>query len=109
MAFDTGSSDLFVPSTNCGESCDGHKLYNSSASSTSKDLGQEFTFTTRDGSEVNGELFTDVVTIAGMTVRGAMFIFLLSTHMSPHRRRPRRLALQRVRKLLTVPVSWRTA
>ena len=112
VAFDTGSSDLFIPSTACGESCNGHKLYNPSASSTSKDLEKEFALTYRDGSEVNGEQYTDVVAIAGLVVRGTVFfsfIFLLSIHMSRHRRRPRRLVLQWVRLLLTVPGSWRTA
>ena len=78
MAFDTGSSDLFIPSTACGESCNGHKLYNPSASSTSKDLEKEFALTYRDGSEVNGEQYTDVVAIAGLVVRATVFFRLFS-------------------------------
>jgi cathepsin D len=88
VAFDTGSSDLFVPSTSCGASCEGHKKYNPSASSTSHDLGKEFALYPKyesdsdssepDQSDVNGELYTDVVSIAGLVVRGAVFFLLFS-------------------------------
>ena len=111
--FDTGSSDLFVPSTSCGSSCSGHKSYDPSASSTSKDLKSGFTlnFGVEATSAVTGEQYTDVVTIAGLTVRLAMFFFSLpaSANMSHHRRRTRRLALQIVMSVLTVPRSRLTA
>ena len=76
MDFDTGGSDLFVLSTTCGETCAGHKLYNPSASSTSKDLGKTFSLTYGDGSTVQGKQYTDVVSIVGLTVRGAMLPLL---------------------------------
>ena len=76
MDFDTGSSDLFVPSTTCGKTCAGHKLYNTSASSTAKDLGKTFSLAYGDGSTVQGEQYTDVVSIVGLTVRGAMLPLL---------------------------------
>ncbi len=66
--FDTGSSDLFLPSPVCGADCSGHKLYDPSASSTAKDLHETFSLSFEDGSTVEGELFTDVVSIAGLTV-----------------------------------------
>ncbi|KAI0299938.1 acid protease [Russula brevipes] len=65
--FDTGSSDLFVPSSSCGSTCDGHRKYDPSTSSTSKDLGKPFTLTYGDGSTVSGEQYTDVVHVAGLT------------------------------------------
>ena len=67
--FDTGSSDLFVPSTNCNSTCSGHKLYDPSASSTSRDLGKTFSLAYGDGSTVSGEQYNDTVTIAGLCVR----------------------------------------
>jgi cathepsin D len=66
--FDTGSSDLFLPTPMCGANCSGHKLYDPSASSTAKDLLKTFSLSYVDGSTVEGEQFTDVVSIAGLTV-----------------------------------------
>jgi cathepsin D len=68
VSFDTGSSDLFVPSKNCGSSCSGHKSYDPNASNSSKDLGKTFFLRYGDGDTVSGELYTDVVNIAGLTV-----------------------------------------
>ena len=66
--FDTGSSDLFVPSISCDSSCSGHVAYNPSASSTSHDRGQTFSLTYTDGSTVSGEQYSDNVIIAGLVV-----------------------------------------
>ena len=93
----TGGSDLFVASMNCNSSCLGHKEYDPSASFTSRDLGKNFTLEYDDGFEVstvNGEQYTDVVTIAGLVVRGDMSTFFppRSAHTSHLRRRTRRLA-----------------
>ncbi|KAH9958947.1 acid protease [Russula dissimulans] len=65
--FDTGSSDLFVPSSNCGSSCSGHNTYDPSASTDSQDLGISFSITFGDGSSVSGEQYSDVVSVAGLT------------------------------------------
>ena len=67
--FDTGSSDLFVPSENCDSSCSGHNAYDPHASSTAHDLGKTFTLTYGDGSAVSGEEYGDNVIIAGLVVR----------------------------------------
>jgi len=67
--FDTGSSDLFVPSPSCGETCSGHKVYYPSASTTSHDLGKTFSITYGSGDNVLGEQYTDAVTIAGLTAK----------------------------------------
>lgn len=65
---DTGSSDLFLPSPSCDSSCSGHKQYNPGASSTAHRLSESFALAYGDGSTVFGEQFTDVVSIAGLTV-----------------------------------------
>ncbi|KAF9520569.1 hypothetical protein BS47DRAFT_1378756 [Hydnum rufescens UP504] len=63
--FDTGSSDLFVPSTLC-LSCGSHTRYNTSTSFTAKDLGRPFSHQYPDSSSVSGKLFTDTVSVAGL-------------------------------------------
>ena len=80
--FDTGSSDLFIPSTSCDSSCSGHEKYNTSASSTSHDLKKHFTLTYGDGSSVNVEQYTDVVTIAGLKVRESTLYFFFAVEHS---------------------------
>ena len=66
--FDTGSRDLFLPSPSCDSSCEGHKTYDPSASSTSRDIGESFILEYGDGSTVSGELYTDEVIIASLIV-----------------------------------------
>ncbi|KAI0064447.1 acid protease [Artomyces pyxidatus] len=65
--FDTGSSDLFLPSSTCDSTCQGHTAYSSSDSSTSSDVGKTFQLQYGDGSTVSGEQYTDTVSIAGLT------------------------------------------
>jgi cathepsin D len=83
----TGGSDLFVASKNCNSSCSGHNEYDPSASFTSCDLGKNFSLEYEDGFEnstVNGEEYTDVVTIAGLVVRGVcLFSAAKRSHVSP--------------------------
>ncbi|KAG8797102.1 hypothetical protein FRC20_005065, partial [Serendipita sp. 405] len=67
--FDTGSSDLFLPSSSCGSTCSGHTAYKSSSSSTSKSLGKKFSLSYGDGSTVSGDQFKDTVKIAGLTAK----------------------------------------
>ncbi|CAL1715400.1 unnamed protein product [Somion occarium] len=61
--FDTGSSDLFLPAAACNASCDGHKRYDPTNSSTSQ--SRELTFRLRygDGSTVSGDQYNDTVGI----------------------------------------------
>ena len=77
MDFDTGSSDLFLPGSDCDSTCDGHTLYNPSASSTSSDFGQTFQLQYGDGSTVGGEQYTDIVSLAGHEVRPYRSEFIL--------------------------------
>jgi cathepsin D len=65
--FDTGSSDLFLPASNCNTNCAGHTLWTTSKSSTAKSLGKSYSLAFGDGSTVSGTQFSDTVTIAGLT------------------------------------------
>jgi len=67
VQFDTGSSDLLLPSPACGANCSGDTLYDPGASSTAKDLSKTFSLSFADQSAVDGKIFTDVVQIAGLT------------------------------------------
>lgn len=64
-----GSSDLFLPGINCRASCQGHRIYNTNASSSSQALGRNFSLAYGDGSTVQGDQFRDSVTIANLTVK----------------------------------------
>ncbi|KIJ29295.1 hypothetical protein M422DRAFT_269368, partial [Sphaerobolus stellatus SS14] len=64
--FDTGSSDLFLPGTNCRVNCQGHKAFNTASSSTARDLKKTFSLAFGDGSTVEGEQFSDTVTIGSL-------------------------------------------
>jgi len=68
--FDTGSSDLFLPSTDCDATCDGHTLWDPTTSSTADDTNMAFSLAFGDGSTVNGTVFMDTVTVAGLTATG---------------------------------------
>ncbi|KAG8891043.1 hypothetical protein FRB98_000052 [Tulasnella sp. 332] len=81
--FDTGSSDLWVPLTNCTTSADPvdptastkcfGDLFNCSASTTCHGSSTIFNITYEDGSQTSGKVATDTVTIAGLTVHSQGF------------------------------------
>lgn len=73
MDFDTGSSDLFLPSISCDSSCDGHARYDPSASKTSVDLNRTFDLMYGSGDSVSGEQYNDTASIAGLTVPYRIF------------------------------------
>ncbi|CAG2114064.1 unnamed protein product, partial [Medioppia subpectinata] len=63
VLFDTGSSDLWVPSSTCrSAACRFHKRYNSARSSTYQPNGQHFSIQYGTGSAA-GYLSTDTMTI----------------------------------------------
>nr|VWO98977.1 Probable mitochondrial substrate carrier (Putative mitochondrial carrier protein) [Ganoderma boninense] len=65
--FDTGSSDLWIPSKSCS-SCGSHAKYNP-AHSGKKQSGS-FSISYGDGSTASGTPYTDTVTVGGVTVTG---------------------------------------
>ena len=56
-----------MPGKDCGDTCSGHTAYDTSKSSTAQDLGQQFSLQYGDGSTVSGEVYSDTVTIGGLT------------------------------------------
>ncbi|CAF3935365.1 unnamed protein product [Adineta steineri] len=76
--FDTGSSDLWVPSIKCSSLCNNHNRYNSNASSTYQVDGDYFLITYGDESYAEGYFDNDVVTINGLTVTNQLFAEVLN-------------------------------
>ncbi|KAG9024367.1 Type I transmembrane sorting receptor [Tulasnella sp. JGI-2019a] len=64
--FDTGSSDLWLPTSACS-GCFGN-TYITGSSSTYKGSSTPFSITYEDGSSATGTVATDTVTVAGITV-----------------------------------------
>ena len=69
QVFDTGSSDAWVP----GEGVTGYTIFNVSASSTAEDTGRDFAIRYGDGSTVEGPVYQDTITVAGLTAKQAWF------------------------------------
>ncbi|KAG8875096.1 Type I transmembrane sorting receptor [Tulasnella sp. 332] len=69
--FDTGSSDLVIPLSNC-KGCAG-ELFNAKKSTTFKDTKKPFNITYEDQSGAAGTVCTETVTVAGVTVKGLSF------------------------------------
>lgn len=72
LDFDTGSADLWVFSTETESSdVDGQTLYNPSDSSTAQLLsGETWSISYGDGSSSSGDVYSDVVTVGGLSVSG---------------------------------------
>jgi hypothetical protein len=69
--FDTGSAALFLRGPSCS-ACIGHHIYNSTQSTTAKDLGTNTTLAFGDD-EVEGEIFMDNISAGGFEVSACWF------------------------------------
>jgi hypothetical protein len=77
VVFDTGSSDLWIPSSSC-TSCGNHRRFDPSESSTYSD-DDSFKFTIQYGSgEVKGYSATETVELGGLSLRNIQFGEVLS-------------------------------
>jgi len=81
--FDTGSSDLWVPSSSCTSSgCSPHHKYSASSSSTSSKKSGTFSIEYGDGSTASGPIYTDTVTVAGLSATSQYFSAVTSESSS---------------------------
>ncbi|GFO43654.1 cathepsin d [Plakobranchus ocellatus] len=76
VVFDTGSSDLWVPSIHCrfwrNGACRNHNSYDRESSRTYKSVGEYFNVTYQAG-DVFGHLGKDSVTVAGIRIENQTF------------------------------------
>ncbi|KAI9315308.1 aspartic peptidase domain-containing protein [Dichotomocladium elegans] len=78
VTFDTGSADLWVPSSKCPPSECPNVNFNEKASSTFKNLNEPFSIQYGIGS-ANGSYATDTVSVGGLTVRNQQFGLAIQT------------------------------
>ncbi|CAE6487008.1 unnamed protein product [Rhizoctonia solani] len=72
--FDTGSSDLWIPSSTCTTpKCSSKNAFDASKSTSSKKQEGEFKITYGDGSGVSGPIYADTVTVAGLSAESQLF------------------------------------
>ncbi|PIL33581.1 hypothetical protein GSI_04204 [Ganoderma sinense ZZ0214-1] len=84
--FDTGSSDLWVPSTNCSDAQFAKKKkYDPTVSSTGVRTDKEFILRYGDGSSVSGPVWQEVIQVASITVKDQYFapVHILSDSFAP--------------------------
>ncbi|KAF8934633.1 aspartic proteinase IV [Dissophora ornata] len=70
LDFDTGSSDIWFPSSTCKTAaCKSHRRFNTGKSSTYKKDGRKWSIEYGDGSSASGTLGSDMVDVGGVKVR----------------------------------------
>ncbi|KAF9430061.1 hypothetical protein BGZ94_008495 [Podila epigama] len=70
LNFDTGSSDIWFPSSTCSSAeCGKHVRFDASKSSTYQNDGRSWTISYGDGSKASGYLGSDMVNVGGIAVR----------------------------------------
>ncbi|KAI9028887.1 aspartic peptidase domain-containing protein [Phycomyces nitens] len=72
VTFDTGSADLWIPSSKCPSQSCPFSRFNESKSSTFRSLDERFGIQYGIGS-VNGTYATDTVTVAGVSIKNQQF------------------------------------
>ncbi|CAE6501640.1 unnamed protein product [Rhizoctonia solani] len=83
--FDTGSADLWVPSSSCrSQGCRSKNVYTSTSSSTAKEIAtsQKFSISYGDGSTASGPVYTDTVSAGGLSVTNQSFSAVTSESSS---------------------------
>ncbi|CAE6459097.1 unnamed protein product [Rhizoctonia solani] len=83
--FDTGSADLWIPSSSCQtEGCQNKNVYTFSSSSTAKEVSssQKFSISYGDGSTASGPVYTDTVSAGGLSVTNQSFSAVTSESSS---------------------------
>jgi Eukaryotic aspartyl protease len=69
--FDTGSSDVWLPSTSCSR-CVGHHIFIEEKSSSFQLIGKNWSLSYADGSYISGRTATDSVSIGDIHYEGQM-------------------------------------
>ncbi|KAG0368859.1 hypothetical protein BGZ54_000999 [Gamsiella multidivaricata] len=70
LDFDTGSSDIWFPTSTCtAPACKSHRRFNAAKSSTYKKDGRKWSIGYGDGSSASGILASDIVDVGGIKVR----------------------------------------
>ncbi|CAH1408069.1 unnamed protein product [Nezara viridula] len=84
VVFDTGSSDLWVPSSHCwfSFSCYNHKYFKDSKSSTFKNIGKSVSIEYGTGS-ISGTTVQDKLTVGNISVPEQVFIAATSISKDP--------------------------
>lgn len=81
--FDTGSSDLWVPSSNCSDAaCKAKNKYTANKSDQARAVPGNFSIRYGDGSSTSGPKRSDVVTVAGISATNQTFSSVTSLSAS---------------------------
>ncbi|CAJ0847773.1 3341_t:CDS:2 [Entrophospora sp. SA101] len=71
--FDTGSADLWIPSSECGDECKSHRRFEEEKSSTFTPIGKKFKISYGDGSSSSGFINKDNLKIGAKVIKNQVF------------------------------------